>query len=120
MIKADLVVTGCKTDWLRDLLEDLLSDSSTFVEFLARIEETSPVFETDMHIRQQLLDLSKFKEFPKLGEINQMEARITKLVARLMCGYSEYDKLIGLRSKILAKAWSDCKDMPARKALTHS
>ena len=27
MIKADLVVTGCKRDWLRNLLEDLLSDS---------------------------------------------------------------------------------------------
>ena len=93
MIKADLVVTGCKTYWLRELLEDLLSESNTFVEFLSKIEETFPVFETDMHIRQQLLDLSKFKEFPKLDEINQMEARIRKLVARLTCGYSEYNKL---------------------------
>ena len=79
MIKTDLVVTGCKTDWLRELLEDLLSKSNTFVKFLAKIEETFPVFETDMHIRQQLLDLSKCKEFPKLGEISQMEARIRKL-----------------------------------------
>ena len=120
MIKADLVVTGCKADWLRQLLEDLLSESNTFVEFLSKIEETFPVFETDMHIRQQLLDLSKFKEFPKLDEINQMEARIRKLVARLTCGYFEYDKLILLRSKIPAKTWSECKDTPARKALTHS
>ena len=120
MIKADLVVTGCKTDWLRELLVDLLSESNTFVEFLSKIEETFPVFETDMHIRQQLLDLSKFKEFPKLDEINQMEARIRGLVARLTCGYSEYDKLIVLRSKIPAKTWSECKDTPARKALTHS
>ena len=120
MIKANLVVTGCETNWLRELLEDLLSESNTFVEFLSKIEETFPVFETDMHIRQQLLDLSKFKEFPKLDEINQMEARIRKLVARLTCGYSEYDKLILLRSKIPAKTWSECKDTPARKALTHS
>ena len=49
-----------------------------------------------------------------------MEARIRELVARLRCGYSEYDKLIRLRSKIPAKAWSECKDTPARKALTHS
>ena len=120
MIKADLVVTWCKTDWLRELLEDLLSESNTFLEFLSKIEETFPVFETDMHIRQQLLDLSTFKEFPTLDEINQMEARIRKLVARLTCGYSEYDKLILLRSKIPAKTWSECKDTPARKALTHS
>ena len=73
-----------------------------------------------MHIRQQLLDLSKFEEFPKLDEINQMEARIRKLVARLTCGYSEYDKLILLRSKMQAKTWSECKDTPPRKALTHS
>ena len=91
MIKAEVVVTGCKTDWLRELLEDLLSESNTFLEFLAKIEETFPVFETDMHIRQQLLDLSKFEECPKLDEINQMEARIRKLVARLTCGDSEYD-----------------------------
>ena len=89
MIKADLVVTGCKTDWLRELLEDLLSESNTFVEFFSKIGETFPVFETEMHVRQQLLDLSKFKEFPKLDEINQMEAGIIKLVARLTCGYSE-------------------------------
>ena len=114
------MVTGCKTDWLRELLEDLLSESNTAVEFLSKIEETFPVFETDMHIRQQLLDLSKFKEFPKLDEINQMEARVRKLVARLTCGYSEYDKLILLRSKIPAKTWSECKDTPARKALSHS
>ena len=120
MIKADLVVTGCKTDWLRELLEDLLSESNTFVEFLSKIEETFAVLETDMHIRQQLLDLSKFKKVPKLDEINQREARIRKLVARLTCGYSEYDKLILLRSKIPAKTWSECKDTPARKALTHS
>ena len=81
---------------------------------------TFPVFETDMHIRQQLLDLSKFKEFPKLDGINQIEARIRKLVARLTCGYSEYDKLILLRSRIPAKTWSECKDTPARKALIHS
>ena len=120
MIKADLVVTGCKTDWLRELLEDLLSESNTFVEFLSKIEETFPVFESDMHIRQQLSDPSKFKEFPKLDEINQMEARTRKLVARLTCGYSEYDKLVLLRSKRPAKTWSECKDTPARKALTHS
>ena len=120
MIKADLVVTGCKTDWLRELLKDLLSESNTFVEFLSKIEETFPVLETDMHFHQQLLDLSKFKEFPKLDEINQMEARIRNLVARLTCGYSEYNKKILLRSKIPAKTWSECKDTPARKALTHS
>ena len=120
MIKADLVVTGCKTDWLRELLEDLLSESNTFVEFLSRIEQTFPVLETDMHIRQQLLDLSKFKEVLKLDEINQMEAMIRKLVARLTCGYSEYDKLILLRSQIPAKTWSECKDTQTRKALNHS
>ena len=120
MIKADLVVTGRKTDWLRELRGDLLSESNTFVEFLAKIEETFPVFETDMHIRQQTLDHSKFKEFPKLDGINQMEARIGSLVARLTCGYSEYDKLILLRSKIQAKTRSECKDTPVRKGLTHS
>ena len=120
MIKAVLVVTGCKTDWLRELLEDLSSESNTFVEFLAKIEETLPVLETDMHVRQQLLDLSKFKEIPKLDEINQMEARIRRLVARLTNGYFQYDKLILLPSKIPAKTWSECKDTPARKALTHS
>ena len=38
MIKADLVVTRCKTDWLRELPEDLLSEYNTFVEFLAKID----------------------------------------------------------------------------------
>ena len=120
MIKADLVVTGCKTDWLRELLEDVLSESNTFVKFLAKIEETFPVFETDMHIRQQLLDLSNFMEFPKLDEINQMGARIRELVARLTCGYSEYDQQIMLRSKMPGNTWSECRDTPAREALTHS
>ena len=120
MIKADLVMTGCKTDWLRELLEDLLSESNTFADFLAKIEETFPVFETDMHIRQQPVDLSKLEEFPKLDGINQMEARIRRLVARLTCGYPEYDKLILLRSKIPAQTWSECKDTPACKALTQS
>ena len=49
-----------------------------------------------------------------------MEARIKTLVARLTCGYSEYDKLILLCRKIPAKTWSEFKDTPARKALTHS
>ena len=79
MIKGDLMVTGCKTDWLRELLEELLSESNTFMEFLAKIEEIVPVFETDMHTRQQLLDLSKFKEFHELDEINQIQARIRKV-----------------------------------------
>ena len=73
MIKADLVVTGCKKDWLRELLEDLLSECNTFVLFLAKIEQTFPVFDTDMQIWKQLLDLSKFKGFPELDEINQNE-----------------------------------------------
>ena len=81
MRKADLGVTGCMTDWLHEMLEDLLSDNNTFVKFLAKIEETFPVFKTDMHIREHLLDLSKFKEFLKLDEVSEMEARIRKLVA---------------------------------------
>ena len=105
MIKADLLVTTCKTDWLRELLEDLLSEINTFVEYLAKVEKTFLVLGTDMHIHQQLLDLSNFKEFPKLDERNQMEARIRMLVARLTCAYSEYDNLILLRSKIPAKTW---------------
>ena len=51
MNKAELGVTGCMTDWLRELLEDLISETNTFMEFLAKIKETFPVFETDMHIR---------------------------------------------------------------------
>ena len=120
MIKADLMVTGCKTDWLLELLADLFSESNTFVEFLAKFEETFPVFPTDMHIGQQLLDLSKLKGSFKLDEINQMEARIRKRVARLPCGYSQYDKLILLRRNVPAKTWSECKETPACKALTHS
>ena len=45
MIEANFVVTGCKTDWLRELLEDLVTKFSTSVEYLAKIEETFPVLE---------------------------------------------------------------------------
>ena len=49
-----------------------------------------------------------------------MEARIRRLGARLTCGYSEYEKLNLSGRNIRAKTWSECKDTPARKALTHS
>ena len=52
MINADLVATRCKTDWSRELLEYPLCESNNFVEFLAKIEETFPVFQIDMHVRQ--------------------------------------------------------------------
>ena len=61
-----------KTDRLRLLLEYLSTESSTIVEFLAKIAEKFPVVETDMQIWYQLLDVSTFKEFPKLEEMNEM------------------------------------------------
>ena len=52
------------------------TDSPNLLEFLAQIEETFTVFETDMHIGPQLLDVSKLNRFLKLDQIKQMEARI--------------------------------------------
>ena len=86
MMKVDLLMAGGKTDWLRELLENLLTESNTFFKLFTNIQETFLVFEADMHIRQQLCSLPDVQELPELEKINEIEARIRKLVARLRCG----------------------------------
>ena len=51
MTCADLIVTGCKNEWLRGVVDDMLTTSESWVHFLKQLESAFPHFETDASAR---------------------------------------------------------------------
>ena len=69
MTRADLIVTGCKNEWLRGVVDDILTTSESWVHFLKQVESAFPHFETDESIRGALEKVQKLKELPTPADV---------------------------------------------------
>ena len=120
MARADLIVTGCKNDWLRGVVDDILTTSESWEEFLRQLEFAFPHFETDASIRGALEKVQKLKELPTPAEGRQLLQKLKSLLIQLKTPMSETEKLLLLTRKIQKKTWTECRSTVERKAKTHT
>ena len=69
MTRADLIVTGCKNEWLRGVVDDILTTWESWVHFVKQLESALPHFETDASIRGALENMQKLKELPTTADV---------------------------------------------------
>ena len=120
MTRADLIVTGCKNEWLRGVVDDILTTSESWVHFLKQVESAFPHFETDASIRGALGKVQKLKELPTPADVRQLLQKLKSLMTQLKIPMSETEKLLLLTRKIQKKTWTECRSTVERKAKTHT
>ena len=120
MTRADLIVTGCKNEWLRGVVDDILTTSESWVHFLKQLESAFPHFETDASIRGALEKVQKLKELPTPADVLQLLQKLKSLMIQLKIPMSETEKLLLLTRKIQKKTWTECRSTAERKAKTHT
>ena len=120
MTRADLIVTGCKNEWLRGVVDDILTTSESWVHFLKQVESAFPHFETDASIRGALEKVQKLKEIPTPADVRQLLQKLKSLMTQLKIPMSETEKLLLLTRKIQKKTWTECRSTVERKAKTHT
>ena len=120
MTRADLIVTGCKNEWLQGVVEDILTTSDSWVHFLKHLESAFLHFETDACIRGALEKLQKLKELPTPAAVRQLLQKLKSLMTQLKIPMSETEKLLLLTRKIQKKTWTEGRSTVERKAKTHT
>ena len=62
--KCSLLKRSCKKTFLQKQVKQIVKTCSTWAEVLQRLEETFPVYETDLSVRTQIGELPMLPEFP--------------------------------------------------------
>ena len=75
---------GCKNEWLRGVVDDILTTSESWVHFLKQLESAFPHFETDASIRGALEKVQKLKELPTPADVRQLLQKLKSLMIQLM------------------------------------
>ena len=120
MARADLIVTGCKNEWLRGVVDDILTTSETWVHLLKQLESAFPHFQTDASIRGALEKVQKLKELPTPADVRQLQQKLKSRMIQLKIPMSETEKLLLLTRKMQKKTWTECRSTVERKAKTHT
>ena len=120
MTRADLIVTGCKNEWLRGVVDDILTTSESWVHFLKQLESAFPHFETNASIREALEKVQKLKELPTPADVRQLLQKLKSLMIQLKIPMSQTEELLLLTRKIQKKTWTECRSTVERKAKTNT
>ena len=104
MTRADMIVTGCKNEWLQGVVDDILTTSESWVHFLKQLQSAFPHFETDASIR---------------GALERVQ-KLTSLVIELTIRMSETEKLLLLTQKIQKKTGTERRSPVERRAKTYT
>ena len=94
--------------------------SSNWGDFLKRLEQMYPVYETDLSVRTEIEELPSVPEFPAAALISELVAQLEELMKRMNpASYGPTEPHPRLVGNIPPKTMDDCREMSERKAQTH-
>ena len=118
--RADLIVTGCKKEWLHGVVEDILTTSESWVHFLEQLDSDFPHFETNAPICGALQKVQKLKELPSPADVRQLLHKLQSLMIQMKISLSEPEKLLLPTPKMKKKTWTELGSTVERKTKTHT
>ena len=119
--KCSLLKRSCKKKFLQKQVKQIVKTCSTWAEVLLRLEETFPVYETDLSVRTQIGEPPMLPEFPSAARISEYVCDLEYLFSRMNVGsYGATEPHLWLMSKIPQRTWDDCRSTSERKSRTHS
>ena len=119
--KCTLIKKSCKKRFLQRQVKTATRKSSSWGDFLMRLEEMYPVYETDLSVRTEIEDLPPLPEFPTAARISEFVAQLEELMGRMNpSSYGPTEPHLWLVGKIPPRTWENCRETSERKSRTHS
>ena len=121
-VKCDLLLQCCKTQYLEQVVKQIVTKSATFADVLVASERQYPSYETDLSIRAEIWNLAALPNNPKPARISELLADLDHWVGRLTPGsYGSNELPFWLVAKLPREVWDECRGTAERKAraLTH-
>ena len=114
--KCTLIKKSCKKKFLQRQVKSAIRKSFCWGDFLKRLEQMYPVYETDLSVRTEIEELPPLLEFPTAARISEEE-----LMGRMNpSSYGPTEPHLWLMGKIPPRTWENCKETSERKSRTHS
>ena len=102
-------------------VKQIVKTSSTWVYFHQRLEQTFPVYETDLSVRKQIEEPPMLPEFPSAARISEYVCDLEYLFSRMnVRSYGPTEPNLWLVGKIPTRTWEDCRSASERKRRTHT
>ena len=119
--KCSLLKRSCKKKFLQKQVKQIVKTCSTWAEVLQRLEQTFPVYETDLSVRTQIEELPMLPEFHSAARVSEYVCDLEYLFSRMnVCSYEATEPHLWLMSRIPARTWDDCRTTSERKSWTHT
>ena len=119
--KCTLIKKSCKKKFLQRQVKTVIRKSSSWGDFLKRLEQMYPVYQTDLSVRTEIEELSPLPEFPTAARISEFMAQLEELMGRMNpSSYGPTEPHLWLVGKIPPRTWENCKETSQRKSQTHS
>ena len=119
--KCTLIKKLCKKKFLQRQVKTAIRKSSSWGDFLKRLEQMYPVYATDLSVCTEIEELPPVPEFPTAARISEFVAQLEELMGRMNpSSYGPTEPHLWLVGKIPPKTWENCKETSDRKSRTHS
>ena len=107
--------------FLQRQVKTAIRKSSSSGDFLKRLEQMYPVYETDLSVRTEIEELPLLPEFTTAPRISEFVAQLEELKGRMNpSSYGPTEPHLWLVGKIPPRSWENCKETSERKSWTHS
>ena len=121
-VKSDLLLQCCKTKYLENQVQQIVTKSAIFAYMLVVFERQYPSYETDLSIWAEIQNLAMLPNNPKPARISDLLADLDHWVGQLTPGsYGDHELLFWLVAKLPRNARDDCRATAERgaRALTY-
>ena len=119
--KCTLIKKSCKKKFLQRQVKTAIKKSSDWGDFLKRLEQMHPVYETDLSVRTESDELPPLPEFPTAPRISEFAAQLEEIMGRMNpSSYRPTDPHLWLVQKIPTRTWENCRETSERKSRKHS
>ena len=119
--KCTLIKKSCKKKFLQRQVKTAIGKSSNGGDFLERLEQMYPVYETDLSVRTEIEELPPLPKFHTAALISEFAAQLEELMGRMdPSSNGPTEPHLWLVVKIPTGTWDNCRGTSERKARTHS
>ena len=119
--KCTLIKKSCKKKFLQCQVKTAIRKSSSLGDFLERLEQMYPVYETDLIVRTEMKELPPLPELPTAARISEFVAQLEELMGRINpSSYGPTEPHLWLVGKIPPRTLVNCRGTSERTSRTHS
>ena len=102
-------------------MKQIVKTCSTSAGVLQRLEKTFPVYETDLSVRTQIVELPMLPEFSSAARVSEYVCDLEYLFSRMNQGsYGPTEPRLWLVSKITTFTWDNCCTSSEGKSRTNT